>query len=395
MYEINLVPDVKIKMLKTLRLRNIIFFICIVTVAVAGGVTAVLGSVAGGQAIARASKDSKIEDLSTQLLGYENISEFLTIQDQLGKIAEINENKQLLSRVFNVLDAFRPQGNDKVEISELAINMSTLKLNFEAQADAGDDPLIDYRVLEAYKKGIALTKYDYGRYVDAEGNEIPTRCIKETNDEGEVLNDNGSIYAEWYKYKKGCDPTVEEDEEEEDEDEASLITPTIDFEETTTEEETEEEEEGPDENETVRIWRTPQFKDWYAKEYMDLDGSISGVEHFESECINYTGTEGAKNVKWTAENDCLVAEDEVEIKDSSNGRDASGNLVLRFSASVTINKEVFSFANKHMMAISPTGQNVTDSYRQIEGLFAQRAEDCDEDDSACVNDTTNSTGEGA
>lgn len=88
-------------------------------------------------------------------------------------------------------------------------------------------------------------------------------------------------------------------------------------------------------------------------------------------------------MKWTAENSCDIAKNGVKINDSSNGRDASGNLVLRFSAVIILDPNVFAFKNKHVMAIGPNGQNVTDSYIQIEGMFAERAKDCVVGDAAC------------
>ena len=44
------------------------------------------------------------------------------------------------------------------------------------------------------------------------------------------------------------------------------------------------------------------------------------------------------------------------------------------------------------MVIGPNGQNVTDSYRQIEGMFAKKAEDCKEGDAACSSNKKNKTG---
>jgi hypothetical protein len=88
----------------------------------------------------------------------------------------------------------------------------------------------------------------------------------------------------------------------------------------------------------------------------------------------------------------MVLAEEMSILDSSNGLDSSENLVLRFRAMITINPEVLSFANKHMIEIGPNGQNVTDSYRQIEGMFEQRAEDCKASDVICTE--VNATGGG-
>ena len=47
--EINLVPDIKNEMIKALKMRNLIFFICIVSVIVSLGIVAILGAIVGGQ----------------------------------------------------------------------------------------------------------------------------------------------------------------------------------------------------------------------------------------------------------------------------------------------------------------------------------------------------------
>ena len=74
------------------------------------------------------------------------------------------------------------------------------------------------------------------------------------------------------------------------------------------------------------------------------------------------------------------------MTESSNGRDADDNLVLLFTASVQMAPEAFAFRNKHVMAIGPNGQNVTDSYVQLEKIFAEPAEACAIGDTECQNE---------
>ena len=56
------------------------------------------------------------------------------------------------------------------------------------------------------------------------------------------------------------------------------------------------------------------------------------------------------------------------------------------------NADAFAFRNKHIMAIGPNGQNVTDSYVQLEKLFAAPAEKCDASDTECANTPTGNSG---
>lgn len=382
MFEINLVPDVKDEMIKALKIRNLILFICIVVSAAAIGIVLVLFSIKGGQDFAMSQQDDKLKSLSSKLNNYEGIDEFLTIQDQLGKISSLTENKQAASRVFGLLAVMLPQGQDRVTLSTLNVNLEDTDnpvLEMEGQADAQSAPYIDYRVLESFKKNTALINYDYGRYVDENGEEIPTACIEETDSDGNILQENNNYYVNWYKNRSGCDPSKEEEDESEDESEQK------------DEDEAASQDVDVNLDEATRIWRTPQYNKWYKAGHMTLDGEISGVAHFASECVTYTGTEAGKTVKWSSENNCLVAEDGVEVSESNNAKDDSDNLVLRFTATVQINPDVFAYKNKHMILVGPSGQNVTDSYVQIGDMFAKRAEDCDTDDASCQN-TENSGG---
>lgn len=422
-YEVSLVPEVKRNMIKAMKFRNIMLFVCIVLASVAGGTVIVMASIWTGQNVTMGGQDARLKSMSDKINNYSSLSEFLTIQDQLGNIAQINDNKKVLSRVFSILSTLLPEGPDTVSISELSVDLSTNTLRFDAQADAKVSPYIDYRVLESFKKGLLLMKYDYGRYVNEDGEEIPTTCIVETDADGGTLVDveesgliaNKYIYAYWLKGKKGCDPTRDDEEEEDEEKTAEEVIDEIveDGGESAKKEEeidTAAEYEKRTKNlneyaktlfdkqiesgipvtqaEVVKIYRSPRFSDWYKEGYMDESGSISGVPHFASECIQYSGATSSGVMKWTSTNECmLVAEDPV-IQDSSNGRDSNGSLVLRFNAAITLEPQVFMFTNKHVMAISPSGQNVTDSYRQIEGMFAERAADCADSDVVCTATST-------
>lgn len=394
-HEINLVPDIKNEMIKALKLRNYIFFACIVVAAASVAVTVIFGVIAGGQGLAVNSKRDAINDLSAKLNSYNDLNDFLTIKNQLSGIKTLTENKQVLSRTFNVLSAIIPTGADTITISELNVDLSTglPTLSFDAQANAGKEPFIDYNVLDSFKKSMEYMHYDYGRYVDKEGNAIPAYCMIEQGTDGATFKENDDYYAYWTINAEGCNPSKNLKADDYKDSVESYENQTV-----------------------VRIWRTPQYSKWYkSKEtenqpYMSLDGQISNVEHFESQCITYTGAQSgsSNNIKWEPEYKCnLIAtgdiisaastdeEGGISINeeaintgiftyDDSNGRDTSDELVLRFSATIWINPEVYKFTNYHMMALAPSGyHNVTDSYVQLQSMFSARAADCAEDDTAC------------
>ena len=436
--EINLVPDIKNEFIKTLKFRNLVFFICIVVAAGSLIVMLVFLSISGGQDGIIAAKQNTIDNLEKKINEYSELSDFLTIRDQLGNIAKITDNKVMVSRTFNTLAAIVPRGKDHVDISELSVNLTegAPSFSFEAQADAakkedgGTD--IDYTVLDSFKKSMPYMRYDYGEYVDKDDNPIPAYCIIESDSEGSILRDTtvtkGQVkgyYAYWLIDGEGCNPAaedseeLEEPEEESDEensdsslwDEPVIQTPTEPEPVETPEQaidrlsnKTGYKVEQYDGEYVVKIWRTPQFDDWYKKDpgenepYIGLDGSIHNVPHFNSSCITYSGTENEETseITWTAENaSCRLVPDSdeggpgISISDSSNGRDSDENLVLRFSATITFAPEVFNFNNHHMIALSPKSRyNVTDSYSQIQSMFTERAADCEKDDTICINTPT-------
>ena len=382
--EINLVPDIKDEMIKALKLRNYIFFLCLVVAAGSVCVTLIFGLIAGGQQAAMESKKNTIEHMSSKISSYSDLNDFLTIKDQLGNVSALTENKHVLSRTFNILSTLLPTGADTITISELNVNLSTEMptFNFDAQANAGSDPFIDYNVLDAFKKSMKYMRYDYGNYVDKDNNIIPAYCMIETGSDGATLKDSAKgIYAFWTIDAEGCNPSDSESSKSK----YNL-----------------EEYDG---QQVVRIWRTPQFSEWYKEEpkegqpYMSLSGEISNVEHFRSACTTYTGDNSQNNTepKWTETNDtCLLVPDEengIKITESSNGRGSGDELVLRFSAIITLNPEVYRFNNSHMLTIPPSGRrNVTDSYVQVQAMFSQRAADCAEDDVTCNTNQTNEGG---
>lgn len=380
--EINLVPDIKDEMIRTLKLRNFIFFLCIAVSVVSAGIALLTGVIAGGQQLALDSKKATIDHMSRKLNDYTDLNDFLTIKDQLSNVSTLTSNKQVLSRTFNTLSALLPKGADSIQISEINVSLADGQpiYTFDANANAGSEPYIDYNVLDSFKKSMQYMRYDYGEYVDRKGATIPAYCMIEFNPDGSPFSDSSKgIYALWTINGEGCNPS-------------DISTNNFVM----------EDYQG---QQAVRIWRTPQFDDWYKEQeisgqpYMGLDGTISNIEHFNSSCTTYSGdnSQSSAHPKWTPTNDsCVLVPDGTEgisISDSSNGRNANDELVLRFSATILINPEVYKFTNNHMLAVPPTGRyNVTDSYVQIKTMFGERAADCAEGDATCNSDV-NKNGE--
>lgn len=393
--EINLVPDSKVEAIRILKLRNLVLFASIIIASISVFVSLVAFTISGGQQAAIDGKKQFIEQLHNKIGESSDLNDLLTIKNQLGNLVPITDNELLLSRIFDVVRTLIPTNGDEIKISALNITLSdaSVDIKFDAQANATTEPYIDYNVLDSFKKSLPYMHYDYGDYKDKYDTTIPAYCMIETNADGTTFSDpERGIYAFWTISAEGCDPS------------AKNLDPDNLGANGTADQYTTEEYEG---QKVVKIWRTPQYKEWYknsptsTQPYMDLDGNISNVEHFESKCITHKGElRGSSPIPvWTDENSCeLVLKDGDDlpnfvIAESSNGRDSSGELVLRFSATLALNSEVFKFNNHHMRTIPPSGRiNVTDSYIQVQNMFGERAEDCAEDDSSCQSQNTKNGG---
>ncbi len=360
MFEINLVPDVKDKMIRALKLQNLILFVSIVVTVACVGIILILWSIKGGQDLAMADQDKVLTMMSDKIASYDDIETILTLQSQLNGMEGLIEDRTVMSRVFDVLDVLSPTNGDTIKYSEVKFDVNSATIEFQAQIRAGEMSKNNFNALDAFAKSMAIMNFDYGRYVDENGNEIPTRCITET-----MTKD--SITATWTKGRPGCNPSGGDGQ-------AGFA----------------------GENnavETVTIYRTPTVTKvtqdgseilvadmWYKEGKMTEDGAISGVPHFESECISYSGfvvneTDAtSSDVKWSDTKNCPLVPDGAAISDAVDAKDSTGEMVGMFSATIPISEEVFKFENKHVIAIGPTGRtNMTDSYRQFQNLFTEAA----------------------
>lgn len=399
MFEVNLVPDVKAEMLKAQKIRNIVVFVCFAIVAIAGGLIAILGGIKAGQDIKMSTQDSSLKELSTKINSFSDINELLTIQGQLDGLKTIGEKKVLFSRVFGIINAVLPTNGDEISLSELNVDLAQNTLKFEAQADAKNEPLIDYRVLDAFKKSMTLMKYDYGTFVDEEGREIPNVCVVEADENGEPLVEDGVHYAVWARGVEGCN-TSEEMQGNNNGANNVISNNTVQNNDGTEANNNEKKDVSQvlesdvraamNDVASVKIWRVPKFDEWSKNGYLTNDGKISGVPHFESQCIVYQNMDS----RWTSNNSCNLIPEEMQISESSNARDASENLVLRFTATIKIDHNALLAKNKNMMMLAPTGYtNVTDSYMQVAGMFKQKANDCEKEDTACLEAQTKESDE--
>jgi len=156
MIEINLVPDVKQELIKAQRVRASVISVAILIGIVAVGVVVVLAIwVFAVQTARDIITDNTIKSESQKLSSVEDISNTLTIQNQLTKLAQMHNSKHIDSRLFDILTTINPSAPNNVAITKLTLDSKASTIKIEAQAVNG------YPALEVFKKTIGATTLEY------------------------------------------------------------------------------------------------------------------------------------------------------------------------------------------------------------------------------------------
>lgn len=156
MIEINLVPDIKQELIKAQRVRASVISMAIIVGIGAVGVVVVLAIwVFAIQAARGIISDNTIKNQSEQLSKVEDISNTLTIQNQLSKLSEMHNNKNIDSRLFDILTTINPSAPNTIAITNVSLDSSTTTITLEAQAVNG------YPALDVFKKTINATTFEF------------------------------------------------------------------------------------------------------------------------------------------------------------------------------------------------------------------------------------------
>lgn len=158
MIQINLMPDVKQELLRAQRVRMTVVSVAIITGIVAIAVVAVLAVYVYGVQTARSLwADNTIEDQAAELAQVEDLSETLTIQNQLATMDSVDEQRKINSRLYDMLEVVVPGGDNEVTISRFVIDASpeVQGITLEAQSVAG------YQAAEQFKKTLEAAVINY------------------------------------------------------------------------------------------------------------------------------------------------------------------------------------------------------------------------------------------
>ena len=155
MIEINLVPDVKQEFIRAQRQRNTVISGAIIAMLASGGLIVLCAVLVGGQAVTGALYDKSISDENARLQSTEDLTNTVTIQNQLSKLGEMHGDKSIDSRVFDILSTVNPPVPNRVAISNLQLDPKDQVLTIEGSAVNG------YEAVEVLKKTILNTNLEY------------------------------------------------------------------------------------------------------------------------------------------------------------------------------------------------------------------------------------------
>lgn len=162
MIEINLIPDVKLELLKARRQQTMVISISTLIAVVSIGVVVLMGVYAFAiQGVADTIISGRIDDQTKKLKSVKDLSKTLTLQSQLNKLSSLQQNKNVTSRLFDIMSVTIPTDKNVVTISRLSLDSEENKIEVEAEAVNG------YEAMEVFKKTLAQTKLHYNRDKEA------------------------------------------------------------------------------------------------------------------------------------------------------------------------------------------------------------------------------------
>ena len=398
MFEISLVPEVKAKLLRQERIRNLVIVICIFTAIGCGVIIA--GLVA--TSIALSAKLSSMDDeiacridsntakktcsgTGTAIMQTANLNEMLSIQNELNNIGTLNMAKSKPSRllpstesllsepsystqVFSMLEIVLPSSDDYTfKTSEFQINFEESTMNYDVVAHAVRDKSQENAYVN-FKANLNESYFDYGDYImtkdDGTEEVIPTYCIG-----GEKIID-GQVYGIYNRYYPGCEAPMSTKSNSKSDDNS----------------EGEEETYVYHEANQMYIRRTydssedfESYKNGDASsrskngEIISFDEAPKGF-YFRSSCIVY-GEDGKFDESATR-TQCPIVTEKFESSDRSQGRDSETNeKVVTFSVALSFSPEIFNQSSHNVLFYSPSRRTVSTSYTAVEDFFTNPVED--------------------
>jgi len=133
MIELNLLPDIKLDYIKAQRTRRLVLSISVLVSIVAVAILALLLSLDGLQHKHLSDLNKDIKDESSKLQGEPNITQILTVQNQLESLTALHASKPNASQLFTYLGQVTPA---QIDINNFTIDFTLQTVTMTGDADA-------------------------------------------------------------------------------------------------------------------------------------------------------------------------------------------------------------------------------------------------------------------
>lgn len=164
MIQLNLLPDVKAKYIKTERTKRAVILATVVISGVSIGIVLLLSSIVfGAQKYQLSSLDDKINDSSKELQKVQDLDKILTIQNQLNALPDLHSAKPRVERLFTFLPQITPVD---VKISDYSLKFEDSTMTFTGTAK-------DIETVNKFVDTLKFTKFTTDR------NATPESAFKE------------------------------------------------------------------------------------------------------------------------------------------------------------------------------------------------------------------------
>jgi len=172
MIQVNLVPDVKLELIKAQQHRNIVIYSSIVVMIASVAVLVILGLVIAGQAVYTNNLTSQIKSEDAKFRDIADIDNTVTVQNQLESIQSTHEQKAMTSRIFNLLvEATAKDTANSVTLNSFSVDTATNTITLVAQTDTRG-----FDAAEVFRKNIEGMKL---YYMEATPDTVPNEFSEE------------------------------------------------------------------------------------------------------------------------------------------------------------------------------------------------------------------------
>lgn len=184
MIQINLVPDVKLELISAQRHRNMVISVSVIAMIAAVAVVIILGIIIGGQKIAEGAVTRNIASADKEFREIQDIEKTVTVQNQLESIQSTHDQKNMTSRVFDLLAEASAKGTENsVTLTSFSIDTESQRISLLAQTDRRG-----FEAAEVFRKNIDGMKLYFVEASDNVPNEfLAEPLIRRDNEQNETI----------------------------------------------------------------------------------------------------------------------------------------------------------------------------------------------------------------